>query len=520
MKKPNTRKVNEPCLNNSEYINLFSFSADFIKIMSLMVLGSSSHAGKSTIVTAICRLLLNHGYSCAPFKSQNMSLNSYVTDEDREIGIAQAIQAMAAGIEPTAEMNPILLKPKGDRTSQIVLLGKPYKDIRIGEYYNETEYLLDIAVKSYYSLEEKYGNIVVEGAGGAAEMNLYDRDIANILLAEKIDIPIVIVGDIERGGIFAQLIGTYQLLPENVRKNVAGFIINKFMGDPDLFKKGISIIEEKTGVKVLGVMPYSHVELPSEDSLSIQDKPKNNSGNKPVKIGVVRLDKISNFSDFEPLEKYAEIRYLNPADSFEEIDCLILPGTKNTIEDLKFLKRSGFGEKLNVMIENKIPVLGICGGFQMLGKEIRDSGIESGDTCIEEGFCILDMKTEFLEYEKTTTKVSRKSSEKGPILSRVDEASGYEIHMGKTELGTDVTEAFEGEGAVSKDGLVIGTYMHGLFNNKNVVFALMSYLHEQKGLDFEAGVSKESEMESAFEKLVNSFEENIDINAILDHFNK
>lgn len=485
-----------------------------------MVLGSSSHAGKSTVVTAICRLLLDHGYSCAPFKSQNMSLNSYVTDDGREIGIAQAIQAMAAGIEPTAEMNPILLKPKGDRTSQIVLLGKPYKDIRIGEYYNETEYLLDIAVKSYYSLEKKFGNIVVEGAGGAAEMNLYDRDIANILLAEKIDIPIIIVGDIERGGIFAQLIGTYQLLPENVRKNVVGFIINKFMGDPDLFKKGISIIEERTGVKVLGVLPYSHVEIPSEDSLSIQDKSRNNSGDKPVKIGIVRLDKISNFSDFEPLEKFAGISYLSPADSFEDIDCLILPGTKNTIEDLKFLKRSGFEEKLKKMIEKKIPVLGICGGFQMLGKEIRDSGIESGNPCVEEGFGILNMKTEFLEYEKTTTKVRRRSPGKGPILSRVDEASGYEIHMGKTELGEGVTEAFEGEGAVSPDGLVIGTYMHGLFNNKNMVYALMSYLYEQKGLNFETGESAESEIESAFEKLVDSFEENIDIPVILDHFNK
>lgn len=480
VRNANTRKIFFPAAYVSYYINLFSFSTDLMKIMSLMILGSSSHAGKSTIVTAICRMLYNHGYSCAPFKSQNMSLNSYVTSDGKEIGIAQAIQAMAAGVEPAAEMNPILLKPKGDRTSQIVLLGRPYKDIRIGEYYNETGQLLETALKSYYSLEEKFGNIVVEGAGGAAEMNLYDRDIANILLAERLNIPIVIAGDIERGGIFAQLIGTYQLLPDNVRKNVVGFIINKFMGDQDLFRKGISIIEEKTGIKVLGVMPYSHVELPSEDSLSIQDKLKHNSEDKPVNIGVVRLDKISNFSDFEPLERYAEILYLNPADSFEDIDCLILPGTKNTIDDLNILKISGFDRKLKTLIDKKIPVFGICGGFQMLGRVIEDSGIESGEPFTVEGFGILDLKTEFLEYEKTTAKVRRRSLGKGPILSRIDEASGYEIHMGKTELGDEVTEAFEGEGAVSPDGMIIGTYMHGLFNNENVVCALMRYLYEQK----------------------------------------
>jgi len=488
--------------------------------MSLMILGSSSHAGKSTIVAAICRLLHNYGYSCAPFKSQNMSLNSYVTNDGSEIGIAQAIQAMAAGVEPVAEMNPILLKPKGDRTSQIVLLGRPYKDIKIGEYYNETEYLLEKALASYYSLEEQFGNIVVEGAGGAAEMNLYDRDIANILLAEKINIPIVIVGDIERGGIFAQLIGTYDLLPENIRKNVVGFIINKFRGDPELFKKGVSIIEEKTGIKVLGVLPYSPIELPSEDSLSIQDKIKNESKDKPVRIGIVRLDRISNFSDFEPLERYAEIRYIDPSGSFEDIDCLILPGTKNTIEDLKILKESGFDKKLKSLIDRKIPVFGICGGFQMLGKEIADSGIESGNPCITEGFGVIDIKTKFLDYEKTTTKVRRRSLKTGPILSAVDEASGYEIHMGITEPGDGVKEAFDGEGVVSPDGLIIGTYMHGLFNNRNVVIALMNYLYEQKGLIFDISGTPESEMESAFQKLLISFEENIDVAAILDHFNK
>ncbi len=488
--------------------------------MSLMILGSSSHAGKSTIVAAICRLLKNCGYTCAPFKSQNMSLNSYVTTDGKEIGIAQAIQAMAAGVEPAAEMNPILLKPKGDRTSQVILSGRPYKDIKIGEYYKETEYLLNVALDSYHLLEEKYGNVVVEGAGGAAEINLYDRDIANILIAEKLDLPIIIVGDIERGGIFAQLIGTYQLLPENVRKNVKGFIINKFRGDPELFRDGVSIIEEKTGIRVLGVLPYSEVDLPSEDSLSIQDKAKKNSGEKPVKIGIVRLERISNFSDFEPLERYADIRYISPDDRFDDIDCLILPGTKNTIDDLNYLFRCGFQDKLKKILDKGIPVIGICGGFQMLGKEITDSGIESGTPCTVKGFGILDICTGFSDYEKTTMKVRRRSLKKEPILSKINEVSGYEIHMGQTKNGAGSSMAFEGDGAVSPDGLVIGTYMHGLFNNKNVVSALMEYLYEQKNLKFENSESGGEEIESAFQKLLDSFEKNIDCKAVLDHFNK
>ncbi|MBN1431686.1 MAG: cobyric acid synthase [Methanomicrobiaceae archaeon] len=488
--------------------------------MSLMILGSSSHAGKSTVVAAICRCLYNNGYSCAPFKSQNMSLNSYVTNDGEEIGIAQAIQAMAAGVEPTSEMNPVLLKPKGDRTSQVVLLGKPYKDIKIGEYYKETDYLLDIALKSYYSLEEKYGNIVVEGAGGAAEINLYNRDIANILLAKRLNIPIIIVGDIERGGIFAQLIGTYQLLPEDVKKNVKGFIINKFRGDPSLFDEGVSIIEEKTGIKVLGVLPYSKFELPSEDSLSIQDKKNSEIKERPVKIGVVKLDRISNFSDFEPLERYADIHYIDPSDSFDHIDCLILPGTKNTIDDLKKLKSLGFDKKLKKMIERKILIFGICGGFQMLGNEITDSGIESGNSCNENGFGLLDIKTEFSTYDKTTIKVRRKSSGKYPVLSKIDEASGYEIHMGRTNLGDDVTEAFEGDGAVSQDGLIIGTYMHGLFNNNDMICALMNHLYEQKGLEFSTENLPETSIQNAFEELYKQFKENVNVDDVLDYFNK
>lgn len=500
-----------------EVLNLSEHRSIKIKKMSLMVLGSSSHAGKSTVVSAICRCLYNHGYRCAPFKSQNMSLNSYVTGDGSEIGIAQAVQAAAAGIDPSAEMNPVLLKPKGDRSSQVVLLGRPYKDVRIGEYYKETDHLLTVAVDSYHSLEKKYGNVVVEGAGGAAEMNLYDRDIANVLLAMELDIPIVIVGDIERGGIFAQLIGTFELLPDKVRRNVSGFIINKFRGDPSLFEDGVSIIEEKTGVKVLGVLPYCHVGLLSEDSLSIADKNNAVTAKKPVTIGVVRLPRISNFSDFEPLERYAEVRYIDPEGSFEGIDCLVLPGTKNTIDDLGILRSVGFEEKLRSLIERKVPVFGICGGLQMLGREIVDSGVESGMPCTVKGFSVLDIKTEFLGYEKTTVRVTRRSSGIGPILSGVDSVSGYEIHMGSTSPGKDTSEAFIGDGAVSADGLVIGTYMHGLFENVNIARALIDYLCERKGITFEDPVFVD---EDAFDILCETFEKNVDVNSVLEFFSK
>ncbi|MBP2132842.1 adenosylcobyric acid synthase [Methanomicrobium sp. W14] len=480
--------------------------------MSLMILGTSSHAGKSTITAAVCRSMSKRNISVAPFKSQNMSLNSYVTKDGAEIGIAQAMQAFAAMTEPQAEMNPILLKPKGDKTSQIVLLGKPYKDVCIGDYYKETPCLLDIAAEAYEKLRKKYKNVVVEGAGSAAEVNLYDRDIANILLAERINIPIIIVGDIERGGIFAQIIGTYDLLPKDVRKNVVGFIINKFRGDKDLFKDGIRIIEEKTGLSVLGVLPYIDIPIPSEDSLSINDKTASDS---PVKIAIVRLPRISNFSDFEILEKFASVEYTEPHKSLEKYDCIIIPGTKNTVEDFEELQKSGFGEELKKARMRKVPVIGVCGGYQMLGKKIRDEGFESGEKKVLDGFGLLNIETVFDSYSKTTVQVKRKANAVGPILSSVGETEGYEIHMGRTILnGTE--EAFSGDGAVSEDGLVIGTYMHGLFKNVNFSDALLKYLYSKKNLPFN-GINDENPDES-YDMLSEYFEKHVNFDKILQYF--
>ena len=303
-----------------------------------MILGTASHVGKSTVVAAVCRLLSDRGCSVAPYKSQNMSLNSYVTRDGAEIGIAQAMQAFAARVEPRAEMNPILLKPKGDRCSQIVLMGRPYRDVAIADYYRETDGLLECALEAYDRLAADHDCIVVEGAGGAAEVNLYARDIANMRLAERLELPIVLVADIERGGVFAQVCGTIALLPAPVRNLVRGVIVNKFRGDPALFEDGVAILEALSGVPVLGVLPYTELDLPSEDSLSIGDK---RCRDHPVRIAVVRFPRISNFTDFEALERRVSVDYVPPGAPLSGYDCVILPGTKNTMEDLAHLHASG-----------------------------------------------------------------------------------------------------------------------------------------------------------------------------------
>ncbi len=483
--------------------------------MSLMVLGTASHVGKSVTVAAICRSLVRRNISVAPFKSQNMSNNSYVTAAGREIGMAQAMQAHAACTEPHADMNPVLLKPKGDRTSQVVLLGRPYRDVYIGDYYKETGMLLEEAVLAFRRLEERYGQVVVEGAGGAAELNLYDRDIANILLARRLQLPIILVGDIERGGIFAQIYGTIALLPDDVRPLVAGVIVNKFRGDPSLFEEGIARIEAICGVPVIGVVPYADMRLPSEDSLSIDDKRHKDS---PVQIAILRLPRISNFTDFELLEQRAAVEYVDPGTSLEAYDCIIIPGTKNTVEDLAVLRRCGTGEELSRARMRNIPIIGICGGYQMLGREITDTGIEGGNGEFS-GFGLLDVTTRFDGYHKTTVQVEREAAPVSPILSEMGRVRGYEIHMGET-LADGVCQAFEGEGAVSDDGLVFGTYMHGLFVNENAIDALLSYLYRKKGLVYSCDADGPCEGQdcSPYDALADHYERHCDMDYIVSFF--
>jgi adenosylcobyric acid synthase len=451
--------------------------------------------------------MVRRGIAVAPFKSQNMSLNSYVTQDGGEIGMAQAMQAIAAKVMPHTDMNPILLKPKGDCISQVVLLGRPYKDIHIADYYKETPVLLIKALESFQRLKSMYGQVVVEGAGGAAELNLYDRDIANTKLAKILRIPIILVADIERGGVFAQIYGTIELLPDEIRPLVKGIIINKFRGDPAIFSPGVKKLEELTGIPVLGVVPYFTIPLPSEDSLSIGDKKTKFA---QIRIAVIRLPKISNFTDFELLEQHAAVEYVSPGASLEGYDCVIIPGTKNTIDDLAVMFRTGTDREIRSGRDRGIPIIGICGGYQMLGKTLIDAGYESVAGTYD-GLGLLDCVTRFSSYEKNTLQVRRTASLIPPILSAMGEVCGYEIHMGITESGRN-REALAGDGRVSDDGLVFGTYLHGLFLNPSAVNALLSYLYAKKGLPFTPVPAGESD---PYDLLADLFEEHVDMDAIV-----
>jgi len=479
----------------------------YIVRMSLFVMGSASHVGKSVTVAAICRCLVRRGIPVAPFKSQNMSLNSYVTPEGGEIGMAQAMQAFAANAVPHTDMNPVLLKPKGDCVSQVVLNGRPYKDVPIADYYRETPGLLEQALAAYNRLKAEYGQVVAEGAGGAAELNLYDRDIANTLLARRLRIPIILVADIERGGVFAQVYGTIVLLPADLRPLVRGIIINKFRGDPAIFAPGVKAIEEICGVPVLGVVPYFSLPLPSEDSLSIGDK---KPGKEGVRIAVIRLPRISNFTDFELLEQHASVDYVAPGTPLDEYDCVIIPGTKNTIDDLAVLRGTGTGEALLAARKRGVPVIGICGGYQMLGATLVDAGFESSAAGTYEGLGLLDCVTHFTSYDKNTTQVTRIARDVPPILSAMGTVTGYEIHMGVTEPVRS-REALAGDGLASDDGLVFGTYMHGLFLNPSAANALLSYLYGKKGIAFEPIPALASD---PYEALADLFEEHVDMDAV------
>jgi adenosylcobyric acid synthase len=475
-------------------------------------MGTASHVGKSITVAAICRCLVRRGIPVAPFKSQNMSLNSYVTPEGGEIGMAQAMQAAAAKVPPHTDMNPVLLKPKGDCISQVVLNGRPYKDVPIAEYYRETPGLLKKALESYRRLESRYDQVVVEGAGGAAELNLYDRDIANTLLARALNIPVILVADIERGGVFAQVYGTVSLLPDRVRPLVAGIIINKFRGDPAIFEPGIKKIEELCGVPVLGVVPYFSLPLPSEDSLSLPDK---RAGEGRVRIAVIRLPRIANFTDFELLEQHAAVEYVLPGSSLDGYDCVILPGTKNTIDDLGILRETGTDREIIRAGNAGVPVIGICGGYQMLGRTLVDAGFESAAGTYR-GLGLLDCVTRFSSYDKNTTQVTRAACNVPPILSAMGNVTGYEIHMGTTEPGT-CREALEGEGLASDDGLVFGTYMHGLFQNPAAANALLSYLSSKKGLPF---TPLQKEARDPYDALADLYEKHVDMDAIVSLANR
>ena len=491
----------------------------------LMILGTASHVGKSVLVAALCHIF-SKDMAVAPFKAQNMSLNSWITEDGGEIGIAQAIQAWAAGIEPTVDMNPILLKPKGDHISQVVILGRPAYDRRAGDYYESIDEISGVVDDAIKRLEETYDLIVIEGAGGAAEINLYDRDIVNIGCARSARPPIILVGDIERGGVFASLYGTLALLPEDIRALVKGFIINKFRGDYSILAPGISEIEEITGLPVFGVLPYVNIAIPSEDSVSIPDKMAHHHDHDrnqhhhhdhqhqhhPIDIMVIRLPHISNFTDFEPLEAFANVRYLPLDSKLGDPDLIIVPGTKNTTADLLEVRARGMDTRIIDAADRGTPVIGICGGYQMLGRTITDCGFEDCETEIA-GMGLLDVTTTFERYEKQTRQVTKQVTASGPILETIrgETVSGYEIHTGDTASPCPV---FGDDGCADGSGLVFGTYLHGLFENENIRDAIFRYIYTKKGISLEGISFGAATKEEGIREFAEIVEKCVDVSAI------
>lgn len=453
---------------------------------SLMIQGTSSNSGKSFLVAVLCKLLRDEGYRVAPFKSQNTSLNSYVTPDGREIARAQALQAFAAGVEPRVEMNPILVKPMGESRSQVIVNGKPLVDMEAGEYYRSfaTTRGLEAVRKAYKKLSQDYEAIVIEGAGSPAEINLYDRDIANMKVAEIAGAPVILVADIDRGGVFASIYGTLELLKEKHRKMVKGVVINKFRGSIEILQPGIDKIQELTSKPVLGVLPYIHgLKLPLEDSVSLRSL----NGEGLLDVAVLRFPRISNFTDFDPLlYAGAKVRYVDDPKKLGRPDVIILPGTKNTFKDLEWLRKKGFEDKIKSLAD-KTQIIGLCGGYQMLGRRISDEkGVELGVPGEVEGLGLLDVETKFKEYSKITRRVEgRIVSSKGIFKSiKGDRVRGYEIHMGKTRLGSNAEPIIDLghrlEGATDKEGRVFGTYLHGIFDLPALRKALF-----QKGVSFD-----------------------------------
>ncbi len=433
---------------------------------SIMIAGTSSHVGKSVIVAAICKILSKIGYDVAPFKAQNMSLNSFVTKEGKEIAMAQAFQARACGVEPNEFMNPILLKPKGEGVSQLVILGEAVRDVTVREYYGMFKDLLKIVEDSYRRLEKEFDVVVIEGAGGIAEINLYEFDLANIWTARIARPSLIIVGDIDRGGVFASLYGTYSLLPKDIASMVKGFVINKFRGDISLLRGGLEEIERLTGVRVLGVIPFVNLTFTPEDSLGIDEW-----GCRDALVGILKLPRISNWTDFEHLRPIS--KFVWKGERLSDFEVVIIPGTKNTIADLMEMKSAGIHEEIR-RIAGKIPVIGICGGYQMLCKEIVDMGVEHGNLRVK-GIGLLDAITVFDEFKKRTAQVYKRVTGDAVIIDRIkgEVVWGYEIHKGKTYSKRPI---FEDEGCMSEDGMAWGTYLHGLFENDNVLRALSEYL--------------------------------------------
>jgi len=487
-----------------------------------MVMGTASDAGKSVIVTGLCRLFARAGVRVAPFKSQNMSNNAAVCRGGGEIGRAQAVQAEACGLEPTVDMNPVLLKPESDQRCQVVIGGRPRFRMTTRDHQHYREQAWPEIVASYDRLAAQFEAVIIEGAGGAAEVNLRDRDVVNWRIAELADAPVLIVADIDKGGAIAALVGTVYLLSPEERRRVRGLIINKFRGDPALLTDGLRIIEERTGVPVLGVAPYAaDLDIPQEDSASLNVGAKV-QGERPIRIGVVRLPRISNYTDFEALarEPDVDLQYLEKPEPAGHFDILCLPGSKNTIADLDWLRDARWDRRISAHHRAGGWILGICAGYQMLGRAIADPELVESSAAQALGLGLLEIETVF-GPEKITSIVRAVDCSSGL------EISGYEIHCGRV-ISLGHRAAFriqekagramdEPEGALSDDGRVLGTSIHGLFDAPGFRRRYLNQIRAWKGLsplDTSGCGDAKSVRMRAYDRMADLLANNLDISLI------
>lgn len=490
------------------------------KALPIMVQGTHSDAGKSVIATALCRILYEDGFKTAPYKSQNMALNSYITPDGKEIGRAQGVQAEAACVDATTDMNPILIKPTRENESQIVVHGKPYKNMQASSYRKDFfQQGLELIKEAYDRLATQMDCIVIEGAGSPAEINLNDREIVNMRVARMSNSPVILVGDIEKGGVFASLVGTLQLLEQEDRDRVIGVVINKFRGDVTLLEPGLKWFEEYTGKKVIGVIPYvTGLNIDAEDSVVLSQYKYNQQLDKEIDIAVIQYPLISNFTDLDPLfaEADCNVRFVRSAKDIGKPDLIILPGSKNTIEDLQFLKISGIFNSIKKLYqENEVMIFGICGGYQMLGETIIDPlGMETFRGQKEQGLSLLPGSTSITK-EKTTVRSEG-------ILQLFDKSfrvTGYEIHMGRTINIQNplITLEEHSDGAKNLDETIIGTYFHGIFHNDTFRHELLNQLRLKKQLcPVENRILFDELRQESFVKLANHVRSSIDLNYIYD----
>lgn len=497
----------------------------------IMLQGTASNVGKSILAAGLCRIFKQDGYSVAPFKSQNMALNSFITKEGLEMGRAQVFQAEAAKIEPTVEMNPILLKPSGNHKCQVIVNGKVREEMSSANYHEYKCELVDTLRDIFESLSSKHDIIVMEGAGSAAEINLKDRDIANMGMADIADAPVIIVGDIDRGGVFASIAGTILLLEEHEKKRVKGVIINKFRGKKELFEDGVKMLEDIIKVPVLGVVPYTDIKIEDEDSVTT--KFKNKMKKNDINIEIVRLPHMSNFTDFDIFETQEDVsvRYVDYGETIGNPDIVILPGTKSTINDLKYIRDNGLENQIKELQKRGKLVIGICGGYQMLGKKLRDPYHVEGEIGEIDGIGLLDIETTF-EKGKTTTQVEAKINDDLPgYMKNLGKkvVKGYEIHMGTSRIGNQTQSLGRiikrldenvdyKEGSINTSGNVLGTYIHGIFDDIDFTRHLLNNVRENRGLQkLESKVASFDEFkDKEYDKLADFLREHLDIEKIYE----